>query len=590
MLPNDPSFDLDFLQLPPFDFDAPLDGSFLLRDRQASWTDISLASRSSNNTQLPLLVVDADSSAGGSYAGGFNYAASGVSNLNDSPTPFGRALNFQDDEDPGFDIGLSIDEKGNIIEDPPQGEPQLPAFPSKSKIPAPGKAAQDDVIPTILNDDGDIIDLTAQVATSANAASSLLAEKAGAKLGLITETPSSLRTMSSPSTLRSRQAHQRAGRSKARFLDDVNQIPLREYFDGVSNYASNMEQAAAKRDRARAVRVAGDVAKNRDAAYRLTFGRGIFGVGDVVNGHRDHPLAQLFAGDRLAETLYAEALSIAKRRKAETAELSTPVPRGVMGGVTGIEGFDDEQDIELGRQPMSAISDNPSLALNPRSSILPGSSARGSAQHSAIGIRRLSDGRLSSTAFPDSPSFIERYSDEGMDLVPPQLPNQSGNPFLPFGIPAAALTGGASATKEGDNSDSRVGEEMRNAAALMAILQKKAADEGLSRPGPSTHRWVEFGDVVAPFKKNRAAVVGAFMGLLTLATSRKIRIQSDEGNVSTIDRDIFVGVKVGGGNRGKKKRTFQDMTSDNRGEDADQPRTRFRLGDPSSRAEVAQAA
>ncbi|CAK7234425.1 R8 protein [Sporothrix bragantina] len=587
LLPNDPCFDLDLFQLPPFDFDEPLDGSFLSQDRQASWTNMSLKSRSSQNTQLPQLMLDADSSASGSYAGGFRYSASGASVMPDSPTPLAQRFNFQEEDNLLLDVGLFIDENGNIIEEEPQTEPRLPDFPSRT-----AKVSSDNVIPMIM-DDEDIFnpDPAVQAALAGNSRSKALVDSSGVNPSLITHTPSSPSTLS-PSTVVSRQAHQKALRVKVNFVDYVTQIPLSDYFKYVTNYSDNMEKTIEKKNLARSTRRAHDTTLHRKVAQAFTFGRGIFCIANEVKAkYPEHPLAQMFSGEALAESVLGESLTRAKRRRVDLTEPSTPIARGHRG--INLDGFDEEQDIELGRMPGSALSDNPSLALNRPSSVLPGSSAHGSVQRSASAIRQHADGRLSSAGFPDSPSFFERYSDGDMQL-PPQLPSNGGDPFLPsvgsVGAAGARNGGGSVADKvqdgQGKNNDERAGEELRNVSVFYDLVRNMVTDEGLSRPEiSSTHRWVEFGDVVSPYKNNRIAVVNAFMSLLTLTTARKLRIHQDEVEGNALDRDILISAKLkkrtdrkGKGkmkdkksNKKKnKKRGFHEISEDNTSDDIDE--------------------
>ncbi|CAK7267564.1 R8 protein [Sporothrix epigloea] len=564
ILPNDPSFDLDLFQLPPFNFGEPLDASLLSQNRQASWTSMSLKSLSSQHTQLPQLMLNADSSAGGSYAGDFLHSQSGVSIMPDSPTPLAQRLNFQDEDNLLLDVGLFIDEFGNIVEEEPQINPQLPSFPS-----GPAKPSEGTVVPMIIDDD-DMFnpDLAIQAANKAQIEGNV------ANHSLTMSTPSSPSTLMS-STAVSRRAHQKVSRSKVNFVDDVTQIPLNDYFKYVSNYAQNMEKVAEKKSIARVLRRAHDTNLHRQVAQAFVFGRGIFEITNQVQAqYPEHPLVNMFSGDALAESILGESLSRAKRRRVDLAEPSTPIARGNRGIDMAL--LDDERDIELGRIPGSALSDNPSLALNRLSSVLPGSSAHGSVQRSASAIRQHADGRLSSAGFPDSPSFFERYSDEDIQL-PPRSSSINRNPFLPslssFGaIGAGAGTGaGLGPYKTQDdrekNEDDKLGEELRNVSFFYDLVHDMISNTGLARPEfSSTHRWVEFGDVVSPFKANRAAVVGAFMSLLTLTTARQLHIHQapPEGNV--LDRDIFIGAKPNKHTKGKDKaKGKRKMKSEKRG-------------------------
>ncbi|EPE05080.1 rad21 rec8 n terminal domain-containing protein [Ophiostoma piceae UAMH 11346] len=578
-LPNDPCFDLDLFQLPPFDFDAPLDGSFVSQERQASWTNLSIGSRSSSSTQLPQLVLDADSSAGGSYAGGFQYSASGASNMPESPTPFGKGFNFPEEDNLLVDVGLFIDENGNIVEEEPRPEPQLPAFPHiSSKQTANGM----DVVPMIVEDDDDLFNPLMQQAVGGPQGGKAQADGTATKDSLISQTPSSPSTTSSPSTVHSRQARLRAARSnKTSFLDAVTQIPLSDYYSYVSNYSQHMERVSSKKVHTRDIRRTKDTQFNRRKAYDLTFGRGIFGVADYVKAHYpDHPLSEMFSGAALEEAVFGEDLVRAKQFQLETAEPMTPVTRRTR---EIRDGMDDEQEIELGRQPASAMSDNPSLALNRQSSVLPGSSQRGSAQHSATGIIRHPDGRLSSTGFPESPSFIERYSDEGMGFAPDMQSDMQSSArgyavLPPISSPVAARGHGGDA----GNATNNVGEELRNTSVFYRLIRRMATDEGLPRTGSKKYRWVEFGDAVAPVKQSRSAVVGAFMSLLTLATANKLKIHQSEADTDVIDRDIFIGAIPKSSSRknedrkgkGKKKRTYRDM-SDERSDSLAPPSSRL---------------
>ncbi|CAK7272593.1 R8 protein [Sporothrix epigloea] len=575
ILPNDPSFDLDLFQLPPFKFGEPLEASFLSQNRQASWTNMSLKSRSSQHSQLPQLMLAADSSAGGSFAGDFLYSHSGVSVMPDSPTPLGQRLNFQDEDNLLLDVGLSIDEFGNIAEDEPRADPQLPTFPSKSTMLSNGTVA-----PMIIDDD-DMFDpdLAAQAALAESSRAKARTECNAINNSLAASTPSSPSTLSS-STVVSRRALQATSRAKVDFVDNVTQIPLNQYFEYVSNYSQIMEKAAEKKSIARLLRRAHDTKFHRQVAQDLTFGRGIFDVtGQVQDHYPNHPLVQCFSGDALAESLFGESLLRVKRRRLAPTEPGTPTARGSQD--IDIDPFNDERDIELGRMPGSALSDNPSLALNRQSSVLPGSSAHGSVQRSASVIRQHADGRLSSAGFPDSPSFFERYSDEDMQL--PQQSPSSGRPFFnpvsslgATGVGFGAGTGPDETQTDRENNNARLDEEISNVPSFYGRVQQMISDTGLTRPEvSSTHRWIEFGDVISPFKSSRAAVVGAFMSLLTLATACKLQIHQEWPESNALDRDIFIGAKPknrGQNNdRGKKKSGKRGVKRGNHAISEDEP-------------------
>ncbi|CAK7239116.1 MAG: R8 protein [Sporothrix thermara] len=543
ILPNDPSFDLDLFQLPPFNFDEPLDGSLLSQDRQASWTTMSLKSHSSQNTQLPQLILDADSSAGGSHAGAFRYSASGGCAMPESPTPLAQCFDFQDEDNLLLDVGLIIDENGNIIEEEPQTEPHLPECP-----PSFAKNAGGNVVPMIVDDDDDVFNPNLPVYAVLDGkprSTAALVDQGQINPSLVTDTPTFPSTPST-STVVSRQADQKVSRAKVSFVDDVTQIPLSDYFKCVTNYSDNMGKVAAKKILARA----------------------------------------MFSGEALAESLLGDSLTKAKRRRMDVAEPSTPIARSTRG--INLDGPGDEQDIELGRMPGSALSDNPSLALHRQSSVLPGSSAHGSVQRSASAVRQHADGRLSSLGLPDSPGFFERYSDEDLQL-PSQVLGSGRKPIIPsvgsFGAAGAGAGTAMDAARIGGlmNADfEKVGEEVRNVSVFYDLIRIMADGEGIARPElSSTYRWIEFSDVVSPFRSNRAAVVGAFMSLLTLTTARKLRIHQYEGEGDVLDRDIFIGVKpkkrVDRKGKGKmkdkkqsKKRGIHEISSDLIGDDIDE--------------------
>ena len=502
----------------------------------------------------------------------------------ESPTPLAQCFDFQDEDNLLLDVGLIIDENGNIIEEEPQTEPHLPECP-----PSFAKNAGGNVVPMIVDDDDDVFNPNLPVYAVLDGkprSTAALVDQGQINPSLVTDTPTFPSTPST-STVVSRQADQKVSRAKVSFVDDVTQIPLSDYFKCVTNYSDNMGKVAAKKILARAVRRAHDTTLHRQLARAFTFDRGIFCVANKVGAqYPEHPLTQMFSGEALAESLLGDSLTKAKRRRMDVAEPSTPIARSTRG--INLDGPGDEQDIELGRMPGSALSDNPSLALHRQSSVLPGSSAHGSVQRSASAVRQHADGRLSSLGLPDSPGFFERYSDEDLQL-PSQVLGSGRKPIIPsvgsFGAAGAGAGTAMDAARIGGlmNADfEKVGEEVRNVSVFYDLIRIMADGEGIARPElSSTYRWIEFSDVVSPFRSNRAAVVGAFMSLLTLTTARKLRIHQYEGEGDVLDRDIFIGVKpkkrVDRKGKGKmkdkkqsKKRGIHEISSDLIGDDIDE--------------------
>lgn len=578
-LPDDPGFDLDVLQLPAFDFNAVDGTSLLSQSRQESWSNMSAPSRQSNKSQQLQIVLDADSSGPRSYASaGFGgYSASAASNVQDSPIPHGRPqLGLADDDDNTLlpDVGLFIDENGNIVEEELHSEPQLPAFPpslmragsaAAAKAPKQGTHGDDaatggneneeELNPMVVDDDGQIIPAAQLLTDGPDASASASAATAAAAKAAWQHPASSSQMLSSPSAVSSKRAHQRAQRGP-NFVDEITQIPLSEYFKYVTNYGDNMQRATERRDRARAARRANDAALNRDMAYDTTLGRGLFAVANDVEEHcrADHPLVQMFSGEALEQMLFGGVLAHAeaKRRKTAAAVPSTPVQR---------RGIGEDQDIELGRQPASALSDNPSLQLQRHSSLLPGggSSAHGSVQRSAgLGRQPSGTAEQASAGRSRDPSFIERYSDEGLDL-PAQLMSNSMSNSLSNSLDGLIPPLGSSPPPTLAPVADAEGGMMRDTAEFLQLIQTTAADEGMVRRGQHAKtRWVAFDHVVSSVKQSRPAVVGAFMSLLTLASARKLRVhQAEDKDHHTIDREILVGVKVP---KKSKKRSFQEMS------------------------------
>ena len=414
IVPDDPGFELQF-NLPEFDLGL------------AESTFIARISQYTGNSSSQLSPLNRLSSQGGppSIIGGIEVSGSSEHDSLYLQLPFGRdsmdprkpgngEFRFGGEEEvvPAFDDwGIDIDADGNVV--PSFEEPELPPLPRTPTKFHPN-IDQAQAPQPVLDADGDLAmdhgGSQQPEAVSQPTAPQALSKLPGAK-GPVMEAagvPTQRRKVRRPVFLG---------------LDAGTKISKQEFRSWDTDYLARQE---AMRDRSKPSTAP---AQARNNAWNFLFGRGLMDVGSSsgITGC-PQPLASQFAGENLAKSL---GVSIAcdsessankrssseafgteedeERRTRLRADDGEQMGRGIrdQGDVPPVL----DQEVEVGREPGSALSDMPSLVpWNRPPSVPPGSSVHGSAKAASLqGGRHISASPLHGRG--NIPQEIERFSD-----------------------------------------------------------------------------------------------------------------------------------------------------------------------------------
>lgn len=337
---------------------------------------------------------------------------------------------------------------------------------------------------------------------------------------------------------------QRRTRRPVLLMPDAETIVSKQEFRAwEANYLATQEEAL----RNKASISTGPV-QARKNAWTLLFGRGLMDVG-LPTGIPDgvHPLVEQFAGVGLAKSLGINVSSEefnglhGRRRSADEAFDMEDEDRRVRarfadGEQVGrsIQQQEDmplifDQDVEVGREPGSALSDIPSSVPWNR----PGSSVHGSAKAASfLAGRQVSASPLHGrgSTFQE----IERFSDQpdfgSDDFVPHSSSFLHGGPVGGSGRQDAELIQEASDL------------ESRN---FLGFVERVAGEKGAIRADDEHDQrlWVSFNDLFEPADNKKAVVTQAFCNVLSLATRNKIRVEQ-EGENETPFGTIRLGVVI----------------------------------------------
>ena len=548
ILPNDPAFDIDF-QLPLLD----LDGDAIMAGlnsihgvgntfSQLSPLDAGSISASGHGSfplgpQLPSSVA--------SHAAGQFFGTDGPSSIKNSGIimPFG-----DEDEAPlGGDL-LRIDADGNIIE-----ESQLPAHSIQQQQEAVGEAAA--VHASAPQPAGAVPvpgDVDLQMVFGEEPLPEAEALPARQRpLGDGEAGPSRASVAAAASLPRERKP-------RVYFeAEGVTRIPRDVFQSWSDNYVENQKQILEKREHKR--RLAVTLRRAEQNAFITVFGRGINDVGLLDAGFRRnpdkvHPLAEMFAGVALRDSLMGDPAEQGDAPRGRRQRSSSEV----LGGDDGNEGgrrvrprIDDGEQVgrgqpaederspmfvdaavEMGRDPGSILSDQPALPWNRQSSAVP-SSAKGSAQKPAAAARQDQSSPLAGrrSILPD----IERFSDNAAPVFGSDGAADPDLAMFDDSEPSFNIARGTSSQAPGvglDLDDRR----------FMDFVVSVARDKGVYKAenNGDGRYWIQFDDLLGPEDSKPAVATQAFYHVLTLVSKTLLAVEQDD----TPFGKISIGVKL----------------------------------------------
>ncbi|OTB04681.1 hypothetical protein M426DRAFT_11316 [Hypoxylon sp. CI-4A] len=540
---NDPDF-VPELVLPAFDFD-----SLVANSQGTNKTSSQMSPFGSSlisNSQSPNEPIHVHLGLRSDTPGPHN-SQYGLQGLSSSQKPEAAPLVIHQDEEfvGGDDWGMEIDENGNILEiaEPAivQDDFDLPPLPTGE---GENRGQVDAQQPNQQNTDeqGDIIMEDMEQVQAEVFPQQQQQQQRNDHDAFVDDQP--------------RPAPSRRKR-KARVLqaDEETQISRAELKDWQNDYLQNCTT--------KKVRTAGP-AQSKANAMLLTFGLGLGNIGRNLGVPRMiYPLALEFSGDSLFTTftgLQVLEQPRGTRRSASESiqdddELNERRVRPRLDDEANQQGrgqagedvfIQDDQMIhsspEVGREAQPPMSDHLSSALRMPwnqgrgSSLIPGSSVRGSAQKGRTLSSPLNRGNIQDLEhFSDGPSLGGGGDDFGMGILP-------SDDFDGFN-----LQEGAGASQEPQQQEGSLGIETMN---FFDFMEDTIRDNGERRSDEDfdiNRKWIAFDDVFVPLETKRSTACQAFYHTLCLATKGRVSVeQAGQGTPNDPFGGIWVGVKLEG--------------------------------------------
>ncbi|KAI1137448.1 hypothetical protein F5Y05DRAFT_404654 [Hypoxylon sp. FL0543] len=540
------------MALPRFDLDA-----LVAKSQQTHKTSSQmspLGSTTFSDSQSPGQAYNIQLELNHSDSSGPGGSSIGLQGLSSAQKPEGEQLVIPPDEDfagPG-DWGMEIDENGDILElgEPAivQRDPDLPGFPTVERE-NQAQADSEHQDQPIVDDQGD----------------SIMADEAQVEAQPEAEAPPEHQRSDDHDAFlpdpQPRPAPSRRKR-KARTLhaDEETQITRTAIQKWQDDYLTNCGT--------RKVRTFTS-AQAKTNAMLLTFGLGLGNIGQNLSvPGMLHPLALEFSGDSLFTTLTGLSVPELGRGTRRTASEAIEDDdeqngrrvrprlegdfdqqgRGVQGsGVVDQDAQIIQDSPEVGREAQAPMSDHLSSALrmpwNRGSSLVPGSSIRGSAQKGRTPSSPLGNrGNIQDLVhYSDGPGL----SNDGFDLGMGAPPSQDDS-FDGFNLAAAA----AAAPERGEEQEApKEGEwpaldtEGANFLSFIGTAVRESGERRLDEDFDVDRRWVAFDDVFLPRQTGRATAAQAFYHALCLASKGKLEVQQDGGADEPFG-GIWVGVRM----------------------------------------------
>ena len=348
----------------------------------------------------------------------------------------------------------------------------------------------------------------------------------------------------------------RHGREPEKLIraDLETKVSIEEYTRWSRDYVAIQNEA---RERAKATKssraTAAQVQKN---TWNTIFGAGIMGVGTMAAFHNvpSHPLAQMFSGKALEESVLSMALgrpiklgddSGAKSKARSASEaMSDHEGRRTRRRLSDEDGREDSvvPEVELGREHPD-VPDVPSdvvLPWNHSSFLQPPLAQTSTPILNSMDIANLED--MTPLRLPSAGvSSIERYSDQplpaiGSDDPAPALPGSSPEPLGEFDFDAQSV---------GDSSPSTVAAG-RLGGFLLRIKQCAREKGELVRDNTDNgnYYWVAFSVLVPEDTTSKEEATAAFYDVLELASKTCIKVEQVVGEANEAFGDIRIGVMI----------------------------------------------
>ncbi|OTA93159.1 hypothetical protein M434DRAFT_395850 [Hypoxylon sp. CO27-5] len=544
---NDPDFVPD-MRLPKFDLEA-----LVARSQQTNKTNSQMSPLGStilSGSQSPGPGFNIHLDLNHSDSPGRRGSLLGLQGLSSAQKPEADPLILFEDDDEfagSGDWGMDIDEEGNVTElaEPAivQDEPDLPRLPAveQENQAQPNQDQQDQ---PIMDDQGDIV----MVDEAQPEAERLQAQQRS-------DGHNPFAPDDQPRAIPSR----RKRKPRALPVDEETQIPRSIIHKWQGDYLKNCGVKAARPS------TAGQTKAN---AMLLTFGLGLGNVGQNLGvPGMVHPLALDFSGDSLFTALTgldvpeqprgrrrsaSESIEDDERRVRPRLESDFDQQgRGIQSDdVFGQDAPGLQDSPEVGREAQAPMSDHLSSALqmpwNRGSSLIPGSSIRGSAQKGRIPSSPLAHrgGNIQDLAhYSDGPSLAD---DGGFDMDMGAPPSQD-DPFDGFNLanlaPEPKKEPEPAALKEGEWPSLDI-----EGANFLSYIESAVGENGERRQDEDydvDRRWVAFDDVFVPKETDRLTAAQAFYHALSLASKGKLEVQQD-GEANEPFGAIWVGLRKGG--------------------------------------------
>ncbi|KAL8295657.1 hypothetical protein RB597_009241 [Gaeumannomyces tritici] len=312
----------------------------------------------------------------------------------------------------------------------------------------------------------------------------------------------------------------------------------------------------------------------RKEAYHRLFGRGIGGFGwDFGLPNFVHPLTDMFSGEGLQRTLFGQVLGQpsepeprggrcrsasqafgadaeeeeGRRVRQRSDEDQLVQPRDGLGpsqleGGTQLLPEDAEPPSEVGREIGHALSDQPSMPWHRQSSVVPGSSLKGSSARRSVlpggGPANVSESPLQHRG--SMVQGIERFSDH----VGSDGPSLGGGGESGFG---SADKGWLPDHDEQDSGNlGSEGAASMEGRRFLDFLRGEANKTGSSRGDDEDQGllWVDFDQVVQPLPGTQSVAAHAFYQVLCLTTGRVLKVDQDGRDTNEPFKPIRIGVPM----------------------------------------------
>ena len=466
------------------------------------------------------------------------------------------------------DVGFQIDENGNVQDTQVDIQPNIqptaaPAIAGSSRLAsfevleAHGHPNESEGIPAIPSTDHHLgqLDMQTEVRDTVvvkGSSAHIMSDTSSDPEWL----PAAEETAKTKSKAHAKAKSRRHGRGLEKLIrpDLETKVSIEEYTRWNRDYVVIQNEA---RERAKATKLSRvTAAQVRESTWNTMFGAGIMGVGTMAAFHNvpDHPLAQMFSGKALEESVLSMALGrpiklgsdsgTNSKVRSASAALSDHEGRRTRRRLSDEDGGEDSAapEVEVGREHPD-VPDVPSdvvLPWNHSSFLQPPLAQESSPILNTKGIANPEDTtplRLPSAGV----SSIERYSDQplpalGSDDPAPALPGSSPEPLGDFVLDAQS---------DGDSSHSTVAAG-RLESFLLRIKECAREKGGIvcDNTDNGNNHWVSFSALIPEDTASKKEATAAFYNVLELTSRSYIKVEQVAGEADEPLGGIRIGVMI----------------------------------------------